>query len=142
MWLSAAVILLLACVVSCNKFEYGYDENNPGKAQPNESPLSFTVSWSSAGVASIAPPDQLIVLMGRKVNSLHYVWTIDSDGAFIYPPTPDEEETVEPATATPRIQTIANGEYYTVAFSSTDSFYGISEYSEFQNDPAMSMREL
>lgn len=131
MWLSAAVILLLACVVSCNKFEYGYDENNPGKAQPNESPLSFTVSWSSAGVASIAPPDQLIVLMGRKVNSLHYVWTIDSDGAFIYP-----------ATATPRIQTIANGEYYTVAFSSTDSFYGISEYSEFQNDPAMSMREL
>ena len=142
-WLSVAVVLLLAFAVSCNRFEYGYDENNPGATKPNESPLSFSVSWGSAGVSSTSRPDQLIVLMGRKVNSLHYIWTLDSNGAFIYPPVEGtDDESQETEEVTPEIQTIANGEYYTVAFSNTDSFYEISEYSEFQSNPAMSMKEL
>lgn len=142
-WLSVAVILLLAFTVSCNRFEYGYDENNPGATKPNESPLSFSVSWGSAGVSSTSRPDQLIVLMGRKVNSLHYIWTLDSNGAFICPPIEGkDDESQETEAVTPEIQTIANGEYYTVAFSNTGSFYDMSEYAEFQNNPAMSMKEL
>lgn len=156
--MSVAVILLLTLVVSCNKFNYGYDENDPGASKPNEAELSFSVSWGSAGVAAADRPEQLTVLMGRKVNSLHYIWDLDSDGGFIYTPPVVEEETEQPDSdvepdsdleneiteelPSPKSRSIANGEYYIVAFSNPGLFYEISEYSEFQTNPAMSMREL
>ena len=152
--MSVAVIMLLTLVVSCNKFTYGYDENDPGASKPNEAELSFTVSWGSAGVSAADRPDQLTVLMGRKVNSLHYIWDLDSEGGFIYTPpvsdedgdeeasdTDDENQTPEEVPSS-KSRAIANGEYYIIAFSNPGSFYEISEYSEFQTNPAMSMREL
>ena len=150
--MSVAVTLLLMIVVSCNKFGYGYDENTPGASKPNEAELSFSVSWGSAGVSAELRPDQLTVLMGRKVNSLHYIWSLDSDGGFIYTPPVVDEETEQPDSdvenemteevPSPKSRSIANGEYYIVAFSNPGSLYEISEYSEFQANPAMSMREL
>ena len=43
--MSVTAMLLLTFVASCNKFSFGYDENNPGGMKPNESYLNFSLTW-------------------------------------------------------------------------------------------------
>lgn len=149
---SVAAVLLLTLVVSCNKFEYAYDENNPGVANPNESLLNFTVSWDKANLASGHKPENVTVLMGRKVNSLHYAWNLDGNGAFIFPEEPEDSEATETpeSSETPEVpeadQTttpvISKGEYYAIAFSDDAHFYNLSSYEQFAQDVSVSMTEL
>lgn len=134
---SVAAMLLLALVVSCNKFEYGYDENNPGDAKPNESLLNFSVSWNKANVQSGQTPENVTVLMSRKVNSLHYTWALDGKGAFIFPEESEAEEPQEPVNPT-----VSNGEYYTIAFSDDARFYQFSSFDEFAGNVSFSMTDI
>ena len=131
LWMSVTV-MLLTFIVSCGRFEYGYDENNPGATMPNESMLNFSVSWAKSGLSSSQIPAEVTVLMSRKVNSVHYVWNVDGTGKVLLP---DED-------VTPSIPTILNGDYYTVAYSDGAGFYQFSSYDEFVNDPAQSMAGL
>ncbi len=141
--MSAAAVLLLTFVVSCNKFEYGYDENNPGNTNPNESELKFSVNWDKAGVPAGETPESITVLMSRKVNSLHYVWTLDGNGGFMFPELPEQSDQPSPELqADPAVPTVNNGNYYTVAFSDDADFYQISSYEGFASDIAVSMTEL
>lgn len=128
LWMSVTV-MLLTFIVSCGRFEYGYDENNPGTTMPNESMLNFSVSWAKAGLSSSQTPAEVTVLMSRKVNSVHYVWNIDGTGKVLLP---DEE-------GAPSIPTVLNGDYFTVAYSDDAGFYQFSSYDEFVTDPAQSM---
>ena len=129
--LMSVAIVLLTFVVSCGRFEYGYDENNPGSTMPNESRLNFSVSWAKAGLSSSQTPDGITVLMSRKTNSVHYVWNLDGKGGIL---PSEEDETVS--------QTVLNGDYYTVAFSDDAKFYKFSSYDEFVNDPSQNMTQL
>lgn len=154
---SVAALLLLTLVVSCNKFVYGYDENAPGDARPNESLLNFQVSWSKVALPADQTPENVTVLMSRKVNSLHYTWSLDGKGGFIFPEKPEVDspeseapetpetgasESETPAPAEPVIPTVNNGEYYTIAFSDDAGFYNFSSYDEFAENVAVSMTEL
>ena len=123
---SVAAVLLLALVVSCNPFEYGYDENNPGDAKPNESVLNFSVSWKKVNLPSNQSPETVTVLMSRKVNTLHYAWELDGTGGF--------KQSVDP--------TVSNGEYYTVAFSDDADYYHIDSFEEFAENVSTSMTEI
>lgn len=140
-FMSVAVLLLLAVAVSCNSFEYGYDENNPGDIRPNESHLNFSVSWDQANLPSGKIPEGLTVLMSRKVNTLHYVWQIDGNGAFIIP-EPEVSETDAPEASEPVMPIIRNGDYYAIAYSDDAGFYQFTSNSEFAEDPSKSMLDL
>lgn len=131
--MSVAVILLLTCVVSCNKFTFGYDENNPSGIKPNESYLNFSLSWDGADLSSDETPSGVTVVMSRKVNTLHYIWALDGNGKHILPET--EENDYE----TP---TIFNGDYYTVAFSDCSGFYEVVGADKFAEDASTSMLNL
>lgn len=139
-FMSVAASLLLAIAVSCNSFEYGYDENNPGNIRPNESNLNFSVSWDQANLSGKIP-DGLTVLMSRKVNTLHYVWQIDGNGAFIIP-EPEVPETDAPEESGPVMPIIRNGDYYAIAYSDDAGFYQFSSNSEFAEDPSKSMLDM
>lgn len=140
-FMSVAVLLLLTIVVSCDRFEYGYDENNPGDIRPNESHLNFSVSWDQTDLPSGKTPDGLTVLMSRKVNSLHYVWQIDGKGTFIIP-EPEANDSDAPEASGPSMPIIRNGNYYTIAYSDDAGFYQFSSNSEFAEDPSKSMLDL
>ena len=131
--MSVTAMLLLTCVVSCNKFNFGYDENNPGGMRPNESYLNFSLSWDKTGLSSDETPEEVTVVMSRKINSLHYVWNLDGKGNHLLPGVAEDEKT------TP---TIFNGDYYTVAFSDCGGFYEVIGSDEFAEDASSSMLNL
>lgn len=131
--MSVTAMLLLTCVVSCNKFSFGYDENNPGGLKPNESLLNFSLSWDKTGLSSDETPEGVTVVMSRKINSLHYVWNLDGNGNHLLPGLAEDEKT------TP---TIFNGDYYTVAFSDCGGFYEVIGSDEFAEDASSSMLNL
>jgi hypothetical protein len=123
--ISVAAALLLTCVVSCNKFRYGYGGN--------ESNLSFSLSWDRAGLSSDEAPEGVTVVMSRRVNTLRYVWTLDGKGNYIFPEAAENEK------KTPKIE---NGDYYTVAFSDCGGFYDVIGVDEFVGDVSTSMLNL
>lgn len=138
---SVATLLLLVVAVSCSRFEYGYDENNPGDIRPNESHLNFSVLWDQANMSSGKIPDGLTILMSRKVNSLHYVWQIDGKGAFIIP-EPETHDSDAPEASGPLMPIVRNGNYFAIAYGDDAGFYQFSSNSEFEEDPSKSMLEL
>lgn len=120
-------LLLPLVIVSCGRFEYGYDESLSSSLRPNESELSFSMVWSN-GLSSA--PEEMSVMMSRKINALHYLYTLDGSGRFI---TGDEEQ---------KETVVSNGEYYLVAFSNKDGFYDISGYTDFGSDISLSMKNI
>lgn len=131
--MSVTAMLLLTFVASCNKFSFGYDENNPGGMKPNESYLNFSLTWDKTGLSSDETPEGVTVVMSRKINTLHYVWNLDGKGNHLLPEVAENETTVP---------TILNGDYYTVAFSDCGGFYEVIGSDEFAEDATSSMLNL
>ena len=124
-----AMVMLLPLLVACNTFEYGFDETQAEMSNPNMSNLTFRFDWDNVG--SDLMPEEMTVLMSRKVNSLNYIWTLDGQGRFI---TDGQEVPVN--------QVIGNGEYYLVAFCNQSSLYQITDYRRFEEPGQVAMRDL
>lgn len=116
--------VLLPLFGACNRFEYGFDESAVNMKDPNQSELSFVFPETAV------VPEHVAVLMSRKVNSLNYQWTIDSQGQVV-----QDDQTLAAS------QMIYNGEYYLIAFNKYSDFYTITDYSEFE-DGAIRMKDL
>ena len=116
--------VLLPLFFACNTFEYGFDESEVNKKDRNKSELSF--EFPDATMV----PEQVTVLMSRKVNNLNYNWTLDPSGLVVK----DDQTSVAS-------QIIPNGDYYLIAFNKYSDFYSITDYSDFE-DGSVRMKDL
>ena len=123
--------LSLGLFPSCNKFEYGYDESESDMVNPNESKIEFDFVWDRVDVED--RPEDMTVLMSRKVHSLNYCYRLGAGGEVI---------AEVPDSSADKTLSVANGEYYLMAFSDGEGFYSITDYSSFCEGNALTMKEI
>lgn len=129
-YMAAALILLLSAFMSCNKVEYGYvDTGDDDGSNPSISEVSFSLDWSNIKDGDL--PNDLVVVMSRVVNTVHYVYDVDNNGVF-----KDEKKSAT--------DTILNGDYYVLALAQKgDRFkYELEGVAEFEDSLNISMKNL
>lgn len=130
-YIAAALTLLLSLAMSCNKVEYGYvDTGEEESSNPSISEVSFSFDWSKLDETGDLPND-LLVVMSRVVNTVHYVYSLDKDGMI-------QQEQVAAT------DTILNGDYYVLALAQKGSYYkyeldGVDQFVDSLN---ISMKHL
>ena len=128
-----AVVMLLSVFSACNTFEYGFDESKANVTNPNQSVLEFKMDWSDADMSGSAgqAPENMTVLMSRKVHSINYLWTLNDDTEFVINDTTFQDS-----------QIIANGDYYLVAFNDYGKIYDLTDYSRFEETGVLALKDL
>lgn len=129
-YLAATIAMLLALFVSCNKVEYGYvDTGDDDSGNPSMSEVSFSFDWSKLDGNDL--PNDLVVVMSRVVNTVHYVYDVDHEGLF--------KDQVKSST-----DTIQNGDYYVLALAQKVNKYKyeLDGVAEFEDSLNISMKNL
>lgn len=140
-------ILLTAVICSCaltgcTRVDYGTPEE-----VRDDVGVSFRFDWKG-----MTPPEEMQVVMSRVINTLHYGWTVYSDGTVKGGIT-EAENTDNPdndgnpsagngtETGTPG-PTVINGEYFVMAFNCDDSVMMASGLQDFLTNPGASMKGI
>lgn len=130
------ILIAISLMVSCARVDYGDTE-----FQPDYSRVSFSYDWAEAQEEK---PAELVVVMNRILNTLHYAWKLDSEGNIINVNTLDDNEEIVEEEDVPdsSIGEIYNGEYFAMCFSWVPENFVITGLPEFIEDPAASMKDL
>ena len=137
LYLAAMAMLLLAVLVSCSRVEYGYIERNDDlHKDPTISTVKFSFDWQNVKDTT-SLPSELTVAMSRVVNTVHYVYTLDKDGAILDSTSVGSAPDHEP-------DTVLNGDYYVLALARDNAHYEyeLPDIDMFEDSLAISMKDL
>ena len=127
-----AFFLAVLCLSSCIGVEFGYtDEGNGAPEGFGESDLKLELIWGQDDPDNAANrfPDFLSVGIARKINEIHYVWTVDKD-------------CIPEGSDAPLSPAIRHGDYYASAFYVPEETFSVNGLDKFQSDNKFPMAAL
>lgn len=128
--LSLVYVAVLSVVVSCTGVNVDYSGDLHDEIQ-----VGFSLAWPDN---EDGKTENVTVAMSRIVNTVHYVWSVGSDGTFNVSETEDKPDDQ----GSSGNYSILSGDYYAMAFSDLDSCYDYQELEVFSEDLSISMRDI